>query len=583
MKKLLSLMLTFAAVLSLAACGAAETPSSPQTPETTAEEPSAGAEPEEPEYVYKDAVSSLSADWNPHRVTGAEEAYPLRYITAGLYRIAPEDAGEAAAGKETDKAEPETDEAVPETDEAEQETGAEEPESDEAEAAAGTGAYGETLPAGCTLLPEMAAALPEDVTAVVKALHPEFGIPEEAAEGYAFRIALDPEAAWQDGTPIDADTYVESMKRLLDPKLMNARACDYWEGSLCLAGAEAYAFGGSSRMLTNSPDGTTLACQPEDMEKGADGVYVTKEGFPLAIGLDENGYGWLGGNSLRDYYRFGYIPGEVFEVLENAADDSGYVPLTDEIRTVFGGFIGSDEWGGETEDEIAYYLSFRKTYPEADFSSVGILKTGDKEITLVLDRPVSLSGLALALCRSWIVETSVYDACLSEEDGVLSSKYGTSPETSPSCGPYVMTEYVPGEYMRFARNDGWYGWTDGEHSYTDPRDGKTLPVYQATAVFVREEAEAKARRDLFRKGELMNCLFSEEELERFTGGDHPEEAYPVSAGEETLLMLLSPQASYPFGGYDRARGEDGAAYLRYHYSEAEWEAYLASCGGEIKY
>ena len=128
-------------------------------------------------YIYKDSVSVLSTNWNPHTYQTTDESYPISYVTSGLYEFIFNDELNPVEGKD------------PFT--------------------------------GYKIVPEMAAELPVDVTEEIKAAHPEFNIPESATSGYAYTIALNPNAQWDDGTPITADTYVESMKRLLDPKLIN--------------------------------------------------------------------------------------------------------------------------------------------------------------------------------------------------------------------------------------------------------------------------------------------------------------------------------------------------------------------------
>ena len=299
MKKQLAFALALVMIMTLTACSnnkenTTEVPKTtvPSSEQSTTQAQTTEAVPEAPrEYIYKDAVRRLSANWNPHTFRTAEDSYPLQYLSGGLYTFIPADSAHPTDGVEYHDA--------------------------------------------YAVLPEMAAAMPEDVTAEVRSAHPEFGIPENAESGYAFRIALNPQAVWQDGTPINADTYVDSMQRLLDPKLMNYRASDYYEGGLCLAGAKAYALGGSDKTMTNSPDGETLAYKLADLQKGADGVYQTAEGYVCSIGLDDTSYGWLGGNSLRDYYNFGYIPEDVWKAMEAKADGSAYVPFTDEeLKTV---------------------------------------------------------------------------------------------------------------------------------------------------------------------------------------------------------------------------------------------------------
>ena len=45
-------------------------------------------------------------------------------------------------------------------------------------------------------------------------------------------------------------------------------------------------------------------------------------------------------------------------------------------------------------------------------------------------------------------------------------------------GPYKLTEYQTDKFMKFEKNENWYGWTDGQHQYVDPEDGQTYDMYQ---------------------------------------------------------------------------------------------------------
>ena len=67
---------------------------------------------------------------------------------------------------------------------------------------------------------------------------PEGTAAADVKEGYVFEIKLNKDAKWENGEPINADTYVYSMKMLLDPKYKNYRATDYFDGSLCIANAK---------------------------------------------------------------------------------------------------------------------------------------------------------------------------------------------------------------------------------------------------------------------------------------------------------------------------------------------------------
>lgn len=53
-------------------------------------------------------------------------------------------------------------------------------------------------------------------------------------------IPLNEKATWEDGRPIKADDYVNSMERLLNPKYANYRADSFYDGNLILVNAEDY-------------------------------------------------------------------------------------------------------------------------------------------------------------------------------------------------------------------------------------------------------------------------------------------------------------------------------------------------------
>ena len=92
---------------------------------------------------------------------------------------------------------------------------------------------------------EMAQSAPIDVTEEY-AGDKTYGVPSGAKEGYAFKIELRKDAKWEDGTPINADTYIYSMKQVIDPKMQNYRAANYYAGKYALANAYEYFKDGGS-------------------------------------------------------------------------------------------------------------------------------------------------------------------------------------------------------------------------------------------------------------------------------------------------------------------------------------------------
>ena len=142
-KKLIAMLLAVCMTLALAACGGnggTETTGAPA--ETTVPgESEAAVQTFEGNFTYNDWVTTLSANWNPHTYETNDQAYPIGYLTAGLYTFVFNDELHPVEGKDP---------------------------------------Y-----AGYAIVPEMAAELPVDVTEKMKAEHPEFGIPESATAGFA--------------------------------------------------------------------------------------------------------------------------------------------------------------------------------------------------------------------------------------------------------------------------------------------------------------------------------------------------------------------------------------------------------------
>ncbi len=444
---------------------------------------------EEPTYTYLDSVSTMATNWNPHTYQTSDDAYPADFLRVGLYSFIFNDELHPVEGKD------------PYT--------------------------------GYVIVPEMAASEPVDVTEQVKAEHPEFNIPESATSGYAYTIDLNPNAVWEDGTPINADTYVYSMQRLLDVNLLNYRASDYYAGDFCIAGAEGFA---NSGLVSKLDNGIYSNYNVEDLTKGEDGVYYTPDGGMVYIAIDY-ALDWCGGNTLKDYvdaYGTAYFDVTNWDALVALMDEDGLIPLTDENLALFTPVTcGNPAWG-ETEADLFNYYIFDQAYAEVDYSTVGLYKTGEYQITLVLGKSLSGFYLLYNLSGNWIVYEDLYESCLKEENGVWSSTYNTSVETTLSYGPYKMTEYQTDKHMRFEKNETWYGWTDGQHVYVDPVDGETYDMYQTTAIDCQVVSEAATRKQMFLSGQLMGYGLQSDDFATYRNSDY---VYFTPGGTIFFLIL----------------------------------------------
>lgn len=413
------------------------------------------------EYTYNDSVVTMSSNWNPHTYQTTDESYPIDFLTSGLYSFIYNDELNPVEGKDPYK--------------------------------------------GYVIRPEMAAEMPVDVTEKIKAEHPEFNIPESATSGYAYVIKLNKDATWQNGEKINADTYVYSMKALLDPKMDNYRATDYFDGSFCIANAKNYYHQGTiaytESMLQNK-------FKFADLKKGADGVYTDADGNPMGIAVDFALQEWLGGNSLKAYvdnYGAQYFNLEKWDALLALADANGVAPLTDESYGYLVSVISTSAWGESEADAFNYFAEGFNYVDNYDFANVGIMKTGDYEITIVLGKSLAGFNLLYNLSDNWIVYEPYYEAGKKQvgDTEAWTNSYNSSVETTMSYGPYKLVEYQQDKSMKFVKNENWFGYTDGKHIYTDPTDGKTYPMYQTTAINCQVVAEADTRKLMFLKGELM--------------------------------------------------------------------------------
>lgn len=498
-KKILALLL--ALVMAVAVFAGCQTPAEPSDATSAPDasgDPSGEATdaPEADTYTYQDSVSVMATNWNPHTYQTTDDAYPVDTadIRIGLYELIFNDELHPVEGKE------------PFT--------------------------------GYVVLPEMAASLPVDVTEQVKAEHPEFGIPEDMTSGYAYTIDLNPDACWEDGTPINADTYVYSMQKLLDPKLLNYRAVDYYGQNFSIAGAEEYANAGRTVDLDNyAMSGYTL----EDLTLGEDGQYVSPEGSPMFVGVNFD-LSWTAqsGGTLQELveaYGDQYFNMERWEELVALADENGLAPLTEDSYAMLVSLISTDAWMEDESNAPCYFVE-RKTYPEVDFSTVGLYKSGDYQITLVLDKALAGFNLYYSLTSNWIVKEDLYESCLTSSTGadgveVWSSTYNTSVETTSSYGPYKLVEFQTDKFMRYEKNENWYGWTDGKHEYVDPNDGQTYPMYQTTAIECEVVEEAATRKLMFLRGELMGYGLGSEDFDTYRSSE-----YCYATPAETIFFLI---------------------------------------------
>lgn len=490
MKKTLALLLAVLMVASVFA-GCSKAPANNTTANTEATgnttEP---ADTGDSTYTYEDYVSVLATNWNPHTFETNDDDYLTEYLRPGLYTFMFNDELHPVTDAEGNTKEPYT---------------------------------------GYAIVPEMAAGDPVDVTEQVKADHPEFGIPESATSGYAYTIDLNQKATWDDGTPITADDYVESMKRLLDPAMMNYRATDYYAQNMCVAGAEQYSKGGTTTYEYNTYD---LA----DLTVGEDGQYVNPDGQKMYVAMTI-GCEQLGGDALQDYidnYGEDSFDTSKWQTLVDATTDAGVAPLTAETLDALTTTItGNEAWGETDGSTIPMYLVYAEEWAEFPWENVGLYKSGDYQITLVLSKALSGFNLYYSLATNWLVKTDLYDAGITESNGLKTTNYCSSVETTASYGPYKLASYQSGKALQLVRNENWYGYTDGQHEYVDPTDGQTYQMYSTDVINCQVVEESATAKMMFLKGQLMSYALTADDMTTYRQSE-----YAHNNPKETVFFLI---------------------------------------------
>lgn len=340
-----------------------------------------------------------------------------------------------------------------------------------------------------------------------------------ATEGYVFEIALNPNAKWENGTAINADSYMESMLRLLDPDMKNYRANLYLSGESALAGAFNYYY---------SKD---------------EGFYVPLSGYKtnadaIAAGvtlyLDMHGFWGLNAEGCVD---------------ANGKACPQYVPVTDttKYRDVSVKEGESGDWVSAADLYAAYgahlevgaqYASNILVYKTNEnvgfkFDGVGLYKVDDYTIRYVCQTAIGYNYFLTACTDTWLVYVPLYDELKDYSGALVTTKYGTSKETTMSYGTYKMESLQDKKQVVFVQNENWYGWTEEDGklvSYTNFEvDGQKRQQYKTTKIVidVLDEAAAKAA---FLKGELSEWSPSAEELSTY---NLSEQLYKV---DETYTM-----------------------------------------------
>ncbi|RKJ22027.1 hypothetical protein D7X48_00065 [bacterium D16-50] len=492
-KKFLALLLAVSMALSLAACGddsgdasansgGSSDGSSQSTQDTQEKQDTQDSQTpvaENATYTFNTSASTLPAGWNPHTYQTADDAVYFDYTTDSLYALFFNDQIHPLEGREAFD--------------------------------------------GYVVVPSMAADFPVDVTEKVKASHPQFNIPESATSGYAWSVKLRDDLKWDDGTPITAQDFVDSLERCLRPELLNYRSSDYNRGTYAVVNAENYALAGNPVFQSFADAGTTYA------------DFIANGGTDDQVAVDMNGFWGVTGPDSR--FNWGYITDDnmVRDPAVAEGEDEDYVSA----KYLWDNYLGPDGAYAGSGYDSQYAGTISYPYEAGySFDNVGLFVSGDNELTFVYAN--ALEGFYLmtyGMSTQYLVKSDLYDANLKETESasgsVWSSTYGTGMDTSVSYGPYKMSEFQADKLMHFVRNENWWGWDSDVYTYVDPEDGNTYQMYQTTDVDIQYVKESATRKQMFLAGQLISYGLQSEDFDQYRTSD-----YYYATPAETIYFLL---------------------------------------------
>lgn len=347
---------------------------------------------------------------------------------------------------------------------------------------------------------DLASELPVDVTSDYVG---SYGI-EEGDTAKAWKITLNPDACWEDGTPINADSYIYSYQQLLDPIMLNRRADSLYAGDFQIYGAKNYVYQGRTSF-------NALGENVEDyLANGGDEsqLYVDVTSFWNVTAEDGSQYVSITDETpIRD------------EAVEDENADEAYVSG----KYLYETYLAP---GAPNADNAADYVGTMQAY-EADYSfdNVGIFKTGDYEIVFVTTSPVASPDYYVPynLSSTYLVYEDLWESCKtyfnsngdqvdadSDDIASITTNYGTSAETTMSFGPYRLDYFELDKQITFTRNDNWFGYKDGKHT----------GMYQADNISCQVIAEQSTALLAFLNGEIDNVSLVASDMSTYGSSDY---------------------------------------------------------------
>ena len=348
---------------------------------------------------------------------------------------------------------------------------------------------------------EMAADYPVDVTSEYVG---SLGV-EEGETNKAWRIALNPDCCWADGTPINADDYIYSMQQQLNPKMLNRRADSWYSGDLVIFNAKNYLYSGKTAY-------EAITDTVENLLAAGDDIYVDMWGlWGMEGALDADG------NECPQYCSINDETMYRDAAVEDETADEAWVSG----KYIFEAYLAD---GMPYADYQGEYLFTGDIAPETAWEDVGLKKIDDYTIDIILASPIQEASFYLPynLSSTWLVYKPLFEECKSffdadgnpveteEEAATVTTDYCKSVEKTMSFGPYKMSYYELDKQISYVRNENWHGYHDGNH----------LGMFQTDNISITVIPEHNTALLAFLAGEIDSVSLQAEDMERFASSDY---------------------------------------------------------------
>jgi ABC-type transport system substrate-binding protein len=352
---------------------------------------------------------------------------------------------------------------------------------------------------GYSVVPEAASAMPVDVTSEYVGT---MGV-KEGETGKAWRIALNPDLCFNDGTMVNADDYIYSMQQQLNPKILNRRADSWYDGTFSIVNAKNYLYAGKTTY-------DAIPAAAEELLAAGTEVYLDMSFWGIVGAPDADG------NPAPQYVS---VADET--LYRDAAVEEGQDEDWVSAKYLFDNYLAA---GAPYNSYAADYLKVANTAKEVTWDDVGLKKVDDYTIDFILENPVAEPAFYVPynLSGNFLVKKDVYEACKTfydadgkeveteEEAETVKSDYCRSLENTVSYGPYMLTSFQLDKEYTLSRNEAWFGYHDGKH----------VGQYQTDNITVSVIADHATAMLAFEKGEIDGVSLQSEDMEKYAASDY---------------------------------------------------------------